>query len=49
MWADEHLILRKQLRALPPAMLQEEVAEFVAVEPDFALIELSAELGYTTL
>lgn len=28
--ADEHLILRKQVRALPPAILKAEVAEFVA-------------------
>ena len=28
--ADEHLILRTQVRALPPAILKAEVAEFVA-------------------
>jgi len=29
-------------------MLQDEVTEFGAVEPDFALIELSTGLGCTT-
>jgi hypothetical protein len=29
-------------------MLTEEEAEFVACEPVFALIELSAAVGYTT-
>jgi hypothetical protein len=28
--ADEHLMLWKQVRALPPALLKAEVAEFVA-------------------
>ena len=48
LWADEHLPLRKQARVLPPAIMQEEVAALVAFEPVLALIELSAELGYTT-